>query len=64
MKAHEWLLLFHDVSQCLDWHCAVGNLVPSTRKIRIRGSEFKFFVSIFRKNMKIIIFKIENSGKL
>ena len=34
---------------------AADDVVPSTRKIKIRGSEFKFFVSIFRKLKKIII---------
>ena len=49
MKAHKWLLLFHDHLYCLDNQCAAGDVLPSARKIRIRGSEFKFFVSYFRK---------------
>ena len=47
MKAHEWLLLFHDHIQCLDNLYAAGDVVPKTRKIKIHGSEFKFFVLIF-----------------
>ena len=34
---------------------AADDVVPSTRKIKIRGSEFKLFVSIFRKIKEIII---------
>ena len=34
---------------------AADDVVPSKRKIKIRGSEFKFFVSIFRKLKEIII---------
>ena len=55
MKAHKWLLLFHDHLYCLDNQCAAGDVLPSARKIRIRGSEFKFFVSYFRKLEEIII---------
>ena len=55
MKAHKWLLLFHDHLYCLDDQCAAGDVLPSARKIRIRGSEFKFFVSYFRKLEEIII---------
>ena len=32
-----------------------GDVVPSKRKINIHGSEFKFFVSIFRTLEEIII---------
>ena len=31
------------------------DVVPSTRKVKMHGSEFKFFVSIFRKLEEIII---------
>ena len=39
----------------LDNQCAAGDVVPSTRKIKISLSEFKFFVSTFRKLEEIII---------
>ena len=55
MKANEWLLLFHDHLYCLDSLYPAGNAVPSTRKIKIRGSEFKFFVLVFQNVDKIII---------
>ena len=55
MKAHKWLLLFHDHLYCFDNQCVAGDVLPSARKIRIRGSEFKFFVSIFRELEEIII---------
>ena len=42
-------------SICLDNECVADDVVPSTREIRIRGSEFKFFVSDFRKLEEIII---------
>ena len=45
MKAHK----------CSDNLYAAGDVVPSTRKIKIHGSEFKFFVSIFRKLEETII---------
>ena len=44
----------------LDKQCAAGDVVSSTRKIRIRGSKFKFFVSIFRKFEEIINSEIIN----
>ena len=50
MNAHEWLLLFR-----LDNLNAAGDVVSSTRKIKIHRSEFKFFVSIFRKLEETII---------
>ena len=50
----QWLLLFHDHFYCLDNPYAAGDAVPSAREIKIHGSEFKFFVSIFRKLEKII----------
>ena len=31
----------------LDNQCAAGDVVSSTTKIKIRGSKFKFFVSVF-----------------
>ena len=34
---------------------ASSDVVPSTRKIKIPGSQFKFFVSIFQKLEEIII---------
>ena len=55
MKLHEWILLFHDHFQYLDNQFAASDVVPSAREIRIPGSEFKFFVSIFRKLEEIII---------
>ena len=47
MKAHKWLLLFHDHFECLANLYAVGDIVPSTKKIKIYGSGLKFFVSVF-----------------
>ena len=41
--------------ECLDKLYAAGDLVPSTKKIEIRGSKFKFFVSIFHKLEEITI---------
>ena len=55
MKAHEWLLLFHDHFQCLDNLYAAGDVIPSTMKINKHGSQFKFFVSIFQKLEEMII---------
>ena len=55
MKAQDWLLLFYDHFSCLDNPDAAGGLVPSTRKIKILGSEFILIVSIFRKIEEIII---------
>ena len=52
MKADELLFHYHF---CLDNYFAADDVVPSTRKIKIRGSEFKLFVSIFRKIKEIII---------
>ena len=54
VKAHELLFLFHDHFYCLDNPYAVGNVVLSTRKIKMHVSEFKFFVSIFQK-IEVII---------
>ena len=54
MKAYEWLFLFHGCFYCLDNLYAADDVVPSKRKIKIHGSEFKFFVSIIRK-LEIII---------
>ena len=55
MKVCKWLLLFNDHFKCLDNLYAAGDVVASTRKIKIHGSEFKFFVSIFQKLEEIII---------
>ena len=55
MKTHKWLLPFHDHFQYLDNLYIAGGVVPSTRKIRIHGSKFKFFVSIFQKLKEIIL---------
>ena len=40
-------LMFHDHVLCFNNQCAAGDVVPSTREIRISGSEFKFFLSSF-----------------
>ena len=40
---------------CLDKLYAAGDIVSTTRKIKIIGSEFEFFVSIFGKLEEIII---------
>ena len=54
MKTYEWLFLFHD-HLCLNNQYAAGDVVSSTRKFKIHGTGFKFFVSIFQKLEKIII---------
>ena len=55
MKAREWLLLFYEHFQCLDNLHVTSYVVSSTKKIKIHGSEFKFFVSITRKLEEITI---------
>ena len=48
MKAHKWLLLFQNHFLYLDNQCAAGDVVPSTRKIKMRGSEFKFCLDFLK----------------
>ena len=43
---YERLLLLHDHFLCLDKQYAADDIVAGTRKFKIHGSEFKFFVSI------------------
>ena len=57
IETYEWLLLFHDHFECLDNHCASGDVVPSIRKIIIRGSELNTF-SRFPKNLSKSLNKI------
>ena len=59
MKAYENLLLLQVHFWFLDNEYAAGDVVPSTRRIKIQGSEFKLVVLIFQNPEKIDIWNPE-----
>ena len=62
-ETYDRLLLFHDHFKRLDNQNVAGDVVPSTRKCKIHGSEFDS-LSRFSENLRKSSCKIKNSGNL